>query len=113
MHELSLAGSILQLVEGSARNEAFQRVRSLRLSVPALAGVEVAALRFALAALAPGSLLEGARVDIDEPLGQACCSACGAQVEIVEHGTPCPSCGSYALQVTGGTEMRVVELMVE
>jgi len=77
MRELSVAGSILQLVEGSARKEAFQRVRSLRLSVPALAGVEVAALRFALEALARGSLLEGARVDIDEPPGQARCTDCG------------------------------------
>ena len=113
MHELSVAGSILQLVEGSARNEVFGCVRSLRLSVPALAGVEVAALRFALEALAPGTLLEGARVDIDEPPGQAACAACGAQVDIVAHGTPCPHCGAYALQVIGGTDLRVVELMVE
>lgn len=112
MHEMSLAGGILQLVEESARREAFSRVRQLRLCAPALAGVEVSALRFALEALAPGTLLEGAEVDIDEPPGQAWCLDCSLGVEIGARGEPCPHCGGWQLQVTGGFELRVVELIV-
>jgi hydrogenase nickel incorporation protein HypA/HybF len=113
VHELSLAGSILQLVESSARRDAFSRVRVLRLSVPALAGVDAAALRFALESLAPGSLLEGARVDIEEPPGQALCLDCGVTVDIAGHGRGCPHCSGFDLQVLQGTEMRIIDLLVE
>lgn len=113
MHELSLAGSILRLVEEAARRDAFARVRTLRLSVPALAGVEVGALRFALQSLAPGTLLEAAEIVFDEPPGRALCPECGRDVEIVERGQACPHCSGFRLQVTGGTELRVVDLLVE
>lgn len=113
MHEMSLAGGILQLVEDSARREHFGRVQVLRLSAPALAGVEVRALRFALASLAPGSLLEGARIQIDESPGQAWCLPCGRGVQIAARGDACPHCGGWQLQVTGGTELQVVDLLVD
>ena len=80
MHELSLAGGILRLVEQTAERDPFERVRRLRLSVPALAGVEVRALRFALESIAPGTLIASATIDIDEPPGQAWCMSCCTSV---------------------------------
>jgi hydrogenase nickel incorporation protein HypA/HybF len=113
MHEASLAGGILKLVEDAAAKEGFRRVTVLRLEAGQLAGVEPRALRFALEALAPGTLLHEARIDIDEPCGLAWCLPCGKSVELRQRGDPCPHCARYQLQATGGTELRVVELMVE
>lgn len=113
MHELSLAGGILRIVEDAARREGFQRVSSLRVEAGRLSGVEIPALRFALEAIAAGTVLEGARIDIDEPPGAAWCMSCSRQVTIAQRGDPCPACGSWQLQPNGGTELRVVELMVE
>jgi hydrogenase nickel incorporation protein HypA/HybF len=113
MHEASLAGGILQLVEDAARREKFRRVSLLRLEAGQLAGVEARALRFALEALAPGTCLEGASFEIDEPPGQAWCLPCSASVTINQRGDACPHCGSYQLQPTGGTELRVVDMLVE
>lgn len=112
MHELSLAGGILALVEGAAQSEAFTRVLQLRLEVGKLAAVEVEALRFALASLAPGTVLEGAEVLIDEPAGQAVCPGCGETVEIAAHGEPCPICGACGMVSQGGDALRVVDLQV-
>lgn len=112
MHEVSLAGGILRLVEDAAVRESFSRVTLLRLSAPALAGVEVRALRFALEALSPGTVLDGARVDIEEPPGEAWCLDCGTSVEIAVRGDACPQCAGYKLQVTGGTELRVIDMRV-
>ena len=92
MHELSLAGGILQVVEDAAAREAFARVLQLRLEVGKLAGVELQALRFALEAIAPGTLLEGAEVLIDEPPGRAWCMGCSTAVEIGQRGDACPAC---------------------
>ncbi len=112
MHEMSLAGGILRVVEQAREREAFTRVSSLKLSAGALAGVEVRALRFALEAIAPGTLLEGARIEIDEPPGTAFCMGCGESVPILSRTDDCPRCGSAKLQPTGGTELKVVDLIV-
>lgn len=113
MHEASLAGGILQLVEDAARREGFRRVTALRLEAGQLAGVELRALRFALEAIAPDTCLQGATIRIDEPPGRAWCLPCSASVALPRRGDVCPQCGSHQLQPTGGTELRVVEMQVE
>lgn len=112
MHEMSLAASILQIVETAARKEAFTRVRSLRLSVPALAGVEIGALRFALQSLAPDTVLAGADVVVEEPSSQARCLDCAQDIEITAHDEACPRCGSDRWRLSDGAGLRVVDLVV-
>lgn len=112
MHEASLAGGVLRVVEDAARREGFCSVTLLKLEVGQLAGVEVRALRFALEAIAPGTSLAGARLEIDEPPGQAWCLDCSTSVTITQRGDPCPQCAGYRLQPTGGTGLRVVEMLV-
>jgi hydrogenase nickel incorporation protein HypA/HybF len=112
MHEASLAGGVLQLVEDTAAQEGFSRLLSLRLEAGQLAGVDVRALRFALESLAPGTLLQGAQIDIEEPDGQAWCLNCGQTVGIAQRGDACPACGSYQLQPTSGMELRVLDMQV-
>lgn len=112
MHELSLAGGILKLVEDAAAREGFRRVARMTLEAGALAGVEVPALRFALESLAPGTLLEGAEIDIDTPPGVASCPGCGASVIIASRAEPCPACGAWGLVPTGGMELKLRELLV-
>lgn len=112
MHEASLAGGILQLVEDSSRREGFRRVTVLRLELGKLANVELQALKFALEAIAPGTLLEGARLEFNEPEGQAWCINCSQTVLLVQRGADCPQCGSYLLQPTGGTSLRVIDMLV-
>lgn len=112
MHEMSLAASVLQLVEAAAAREGFARVRRLTLEAGALAGVEVRALRFALEAISPGTRLDGAELVVDEPPGQAWCAVCAATVVIHARTDACPRCGSFGLRPTGGTALRVVDLLV-
>ncbi len=112
MHEMSLAGGILKVIDDAAAREPFARVQRLTLEAGALAGVEVESLRFALRAMAPGTRLEGAEIVIEEPPGQAWCMPCGKPVSISSRGDACPSCGGYQLQATGGTELKVLDLMV-
>ena len=113
MHEASLAGGVLQLVEDTAQREGFSRLLVLRLEAGQLAGVDSRALRFALESLAPGTVLDGARFEIEEPPGQAWCMGCGQTVAIAQRGDACPACGGYQLQATGGMELRVIDMEVE
>lgn len=112
MHEMSLAEEIVRMVESSATRDHFSRVATLKLEAGALAGVEVASLRFALEAIVPGTCLEGAAIVIDEPAGRAWCSACAAEVTISSRADLCPVCDGYPLKVLQGDALRVVDLVV-
>jgi hydrogenase nickel incorporation protein HypA/HybF len=112
MHEMSLAGGILRVVEDAAVRERFTRVQRLALEVGALAGVEVDALRFALQCIAPGTVLEGAAIGIETPPGRAWCMHCQGSVTIAARTDACPQCGRWQLAPTGGTELKVRELIV-
>jgi hydrogenase nickel incorporation protein HypA/HybF len=113
MHELSLAGGILRIVEQAAVRERFERVTRLTLEVGKLSGVEVEALRFSLGAIAPGTPLAGAQIEIDETEGQARCFDCDNLTVIKERGDPCGHCGGWRLEPVAGTQFRVIDLLVE
>ena len=113
MHEMSLAEGILQIVESAAAQQGFQRVTEVRLEIGALSGVEVEALSFCMDVVLKGSVAEGARVELERLPGQGYCLGCGETVEIQALYDACPKCGSYQVQATGGTEMRVKDLLVE
>ena len=111
MHEMSIAESVLGLVEETARREGFSRVKEVRLEIGRLAAVELESLRFCFDAVVRGSVAEGAALAIDETPGTAWCFGCSATVAVEARGDLCPHCGSAQLQVNGGTEMRVKDLL--
>ena len=112
MHELSLAGGILRLIEQTRERDPFERVTHITLEVGALSGVETGSLRFALQAIAPETCLAGAEIEIQEPPAQAWCVPCGQSVPIFDRLDLCPRCGGAQLQPTSGTELRVLDLRV-
>ncbi|WP_141104321.1 hydrogenase maturation nickel metallochaperone HypA, partial [Noviherbaspirillum denitrificans] len=69
MHEMSLAESVLQVIEDSARANNFTRVKTVWLEIGALAGVEVEAMRFCFDAVVKDSVADGARLEIIESPG--------------------------------------------
>lgn len=112
MHEISLAGGILRVVEQTRTRDPFDRVTHLTLEVGALSGVEPSSLRFALESIAPGTCMEHAEIEIQEPAATAWCMPCGQSVAIRSRLDACPQCGSAQLQPTGGTELRVLDMRV-
>ncbi|MEN6586235.1 MAG: hydrogenase maturation nickel metallochaperone HypA [Sulfuricella sp.] len=113
MHEMSLAESMLQIIEDSARSNQFARVKIVWVEVGQLAGVEPEALRFCFDAVTQNSVAEGAQLEIIETAGEGRCLSCGKSVNLVQRYDPCPECGGYPVEVTGGTEMRIKELEVD
>lgn len=113
MHEMSLAEGVVQIVEDYARRESFRRVKTVWLEIGRLSGVETEAMRFCFEAATRGTVAESAKLEILETPGSAWCLQCSEPVAVAARYDPCPRCGGYQLQVTGGTEMRVKELEVE
>ena len=112
MHEMSLAEGIVEIVESTARASEARAVRAVWLELGALSHVEQEALRFSFDVVKRGTVAEDARLEVVTTPGRAWCMPCGASVDLVRLGEPCPTCGSYQLQVTQGEEMRVKEIEI-
>ena len=111
MHELSLAQSMLAIVEESARRGGYRRIATIRLEIGQLSCVMPEALRFCFDSVTRGSIAEGARLDIVDIPGEGRCPQCEQYSAMDEPYGVCPDCSSPLL-VTAGTEMRVKELEV-
>jgi hydrogenase nickel incorporation protein HypA/HybF len=113
MHELSLAESLIDLVEEESRKLAGAKVRTVRLEIGALAVVEPDAMRFCFDVVARGTTAEGASLDIVTVAGRGHCLDCGHDIDVFERPALCPDCGAAHVEVTSGTSMRLKELEVE
>ncbi len=113
MHEMSLAEGVLDLIEKNAAEQGFARVLGVHLEIGELAGVDIDAMRFSFDAVTSGTLAAEATLDIRAVPGEAWCMSCCHGVSISRRGDPCPDCGSYQLQVTGGNDMMLKSLEVE
>lgn len=113
MHEMSLAEGIRGIVERAAADGGFTRVKSVVLEIGALSSVEVEALRFCFEAVMRDTVADGAAMEVVDVAGAGWCMQCSETVPIGARYDPCPQCGSYQVQATAGTEMRVRELEVE
>ena len=113
MHEMTLAESVLEIVEDAARREGLRRVYAVWLEIGQLSSIEPEAMRFCFDAVARDSVAAGARLEIVTTAGAAWCIECSEQVALAELGAACPRCGGYRLRVTEGAAMRVKELEAE
>jgi hydrogenase nickel incorporation protein HypA/HybF len=113
MHELSIIGSVLKMVEEQAIAEHFDRVIRVCLGVGELSNVEIQALVFCFAIARKGSLAHDARLSIETIPGEAWCENCQKKVHIAFRIDPCPACGSWGVSVTNGDQITIKELEVE
>jgi hydrogenase nickel incorporation protein HypA/HybF len=113
MHEMSLAEGVLQLVKDTARRECASRVKLVVLEIGRMSSVEPEALTFCFEAVTHGSMAQGAALEIISVPGAGWCMLCAETVPMQALFGACPKCGSYQVQATSGTEMRVKEIEIE
>ena len=113
MHELSIAENIVEIAVGSLPGNGDAVVEEIELEIGVLSGIEIDALTFAMDVVVKRTPLEHAAVRITTVQGRASCNLCGAEFDVEDFFTPCPSCGSFNLDILQGEEMRVKSLLVK
>lgn len=113
MHELSLAESVVQIVEETRCAQGGGRVRTVCLEIGALAAVEVEALRFCFEVVVRDTAFADARLEIAEIPGLGCCKVCAQTTPVGALYDACPHCGGYPVEVVQGTEMRVKAIEID
>ncbi len=114
MHELSICGGILDVarVALEALPPPPPPVSQVTVRVGRLTTVIPASLRYHFDLLAPGTVLEGATLLVEEVPIRGRCSDCAAGFEIETLSFTCPACGSGFVELTSGRELQVVSLDV-
>lgn len=112
MHEMALCENVIRILGREAQVHHFRRVKTVRLQIGARACVAPEAMDFCFKAVSKGTLAEGARLELIREPGAAWCMNCGETVTVAERYDPCPQCGSYELQLTGGDGLLVKDLEV-
>ncbi len=113
MHELSIAQSILEIVEGSVPEEQATGVRTVHVRVGRLSGVVADSLDFCFSAIVAGTPLSLATLSIECVPAVSECKDCSHRFTIEDPAFFCPSCSSTRVLLVSGTELEVsrVELI--
>ncbi len=110
MHELSIAQSIVSIVN---RHAAGRQVRRVELRVGHLRQVVPSALEFAFTLLTEGTELDGVELAIEQVPACGRCRACGAETAMYDFPLRCGSCGGLDLELIAGEELLVDALELE
>ncbi len=114
MHELAIVEALIEQVRREVRRAGQRgRVTRLELAIGRLSGVHCDSLRFAFELLAPGTVVEGAKVDIDQPRAVCCCGACGGREEIDQLVVECPRCRSPEITIEEGRQLFLQSIELE
>ena len=109
MHELSITRNIVAIVGEAARG---RRVHRVTLEVGRLAGVMPEAIAFCFDAVAEGTELQGAMLDIRLIDGRARCEDCASEFPMHSIITRC-ACGSRRIVCIAGEELNVATMELE
>lgn len=111
MHELSIAMSIVEIVEEQAKIAGEDNVKEVELDIGKASGVVVEALRFSLEVAVDASILKEASLKINEIPSVFKCLACGFEFEPEDVISPCPECGHLFSDVISGKEMKIRKIV--
>lgn len=113
MHEMSIALSIIELVEAEVKKAGAKKVNEIELEIGTLSGVQIEALEFAMDAAVINTCLEGAKLNISQVQATAKCNNCGHTFGTDNYFPLCPECEKYDNSMIKGKEMRVKSLLVD
>lgn len=112
MHELSIAHSVVEQAVAFARRENATAILSLTVEIGAMSGVMAQPFIFCFPDAAQATMLEGARLIVEEKPVTLFCRHCGDQVLEESFAMLCPCCHSMEVQVMSGKDIRIKNMEI-
>lgn len=110
MHELSVCLSLMQQVEGIARERDAEKVARITLSIGPLSGVEPDLLQHAYPVAAAGTVAEDAELILQSSDVVVRCSQCDTETTVTPNKLLCGSCGDFRTRVVSGDELILMSV---
>lgn len=112
MHEMSVMEDIINIIEASACEKNFKRVKKICLEVGDLTCVEPSSLEFCFSVISKNTVAEEALLEIIRVPGTGVCLNCNKTIKYQKLYDPCPHCESCNIKKLTGDELRVKNLVV-
>ncbi len=109
MHELGITQNIVAIVGEHAGGA---KVKRVLLEIGKLSAIMPDAISFCFDVCSQGTVLEGAKLEIQEIPGLGRCRECGAEVPLDVPFGMC-NCGSVQLDLIAGEELKIKEIEIE
>lgn len=113
MHELAIAQGILDIAVKTAASHGACKVVGVKVLAGELTGIVPEALEFGFSALAEGTVAAGAQLSVHIVPLAGRCQECGYESGVDKYRFVCTSCGSYAVEIIAGRELKVESVEVE
>lgn len=113
MHELSIAESIVQTVIKEACKRKAIKVSEVGLKIGAMTDIVNDSLEFGFQAMIPGTLLENAKLNIEDIPLVCLCKNCQKLHKIDKFLFKCPICNEYDLEIKSGNELDIAYIDLE
>jgi hydrogenase nickel incorporation protein HypA/HybF len=113
MHELSIAGYLLEAVSAHAQQIGARRVLAINLIVGERAGVADDSLRFSFELLASGTLAENAQINTRHTPLRFHCDPCADDYAPEGEDFRCPRCGTVGQVADNGSGLVIESIEVE
>lgn len=113
MHEMGVTREVFDAVIEASRAAGATRINSVRLTVGELTALVPDSMQFAWECLTPGTLAEGAVLQIIETPGRSLCLECGAEFAHEQWDRRCTVCGSQRTEVVAGNELLIESVDVD
>jgi hydrogenase nickel incorporation protein HypA/HybF len=110
MHELTLARSLIEMVDDYANEQGGRQVRRIHVRLGQMSAM-TRALYFCFGSASRGTSCEGAVLDIDEvPLTVRCTTCDAVKTPSGRYNFRCPDCGMPTPEIVTGREMQLTAI---
>lgn len=113
MHEYAVVISLLDAVETQARELGAQRVAAINLVIGERSCIVEDSLRFYVEMLAPGTLVDGAELNIRRTAMRFYCAACDRDYSPTGADFRCPQCREIGQLADDGSRMVIESMEIE
>jgi hydrogenase nickel incorporation protein HypA/HybF len=113
MHEMGVTQEVLDAVIEAGAAAGATRVNVVRVTVGELTALEPNSMLFAWECMTPGTLAEGAVLDITVTPARSLCLACGVEFAHDRFDRRCTACGAQMTEVVSGNDLLIGKVEVD
>ena len=110
MHEMSIAQSLVEVLQEEMITHKVTNLKSVRLQVGQMSAVVPDSLAFCFEIITAGTNLQGAELIMEVVPLTARCQECGRSFAVEKHVFACPHCDGAKIDVVAGQELSIVEI---
>ena len=113
MDEHELASQVLAILDEAAYRNSATRISTVHLAVGGRRVLDLDRLQAVFASAARGTVAEGAQLAVKVLPVRHHCQNCGVNFEATSAECPCPECGHPHTEMSGGEELRLVDMELD